>query len=93
LLRNLSTWAAIFLPLAMARTTREAPLAASPATNTFSPNEDYTEAIKNEQIEPGVNLAKDISNIPGKVGDYVKFFKAFKVYPVLELRLSRRISF
>ncbi|MBM0129084.1 hypothetical protein [Segatella copri] len=60
---------------------------------TFSPNEDYTEAIKNEQIEPGVNLAKDISNIPGKVGDYVKFFKAFKVYPVLELRLSRRISF
>ena len=60
---------------------------------TFSPNEDYTEAIKNETIEPGVNLAKDVYNIPGKVGDYVKFFKGFKVYPVLELRLSRRISF
>ena len=60
---------------------------------TFSPNEDYTEAIKNETIEPGVNLAKDVYNIPGKVGDYVKFFKGFKVYPVLELRLSRRICF
>mgnify|MGYP006956054873 FL=1 len=39
----------------------------------------------------GVNLAKDVTNIGGKVGDYVSLFKAVKVYPVLELRLSHRI--
>ena len=38
LFRYLSTWAAIFRPLAMALTTRLAPLAASPATNTLSAN-------------------------------------------------------
>ena len=35
--------------------------------------------------------AKDVKNVPGKVGDYVKFFKGVKAYPVLELRLTRRI--
>ncbi len=39
----------------------------------------------------GVDLAKDVENISGKVGRYVRFFKAFKVYPVLELRLTHRI--
>ena len=58
---------------------------------TFSANEDHTESIKHETIEPGVDLAKDVKNIKGKVGDYVDFFKAFKVYPVVELRLTRRI--
>lgn len=39
----------------------------------------------------GVDLAKDVENIGGKVGRYVKFFKALKVYPVLELRIAHRI--
>ena len=39
----------------------------------------------------GVDLAKDVKNIDGKVGDYVSFFKGVKVYPVLELRLTHRI--
>jgi len=58
---------------------------------TFTPNEDYTEAVKHVSTEPGVDLAKDVKNIGGKVGDYVDFFKSFKVYPVVELRLTRRI--
>lgn len=49
------------------------------------------EGNKTEWMEPGADLAKDVKNIPGKVGDYVKFFKGFKVYPVVELRLPRRI--
>ena len=39
----------------------------------------------------GVNLAKDVKGITGKVGDYVTFFKGVKVFPVLELRLTHRI--
>ena len=39
----------------------------------------------------GMNLATDVDNIDGKVGDYVKFFKGVKVFPVLELRLTHRI--
>ena len=46
---------------------------------------------KIESMEPGVDLAKDVKNVPGKVGDYVKLLKSFKVYPVVELRLTRRI--
>lgn len=58
---------------------------------TFTANEDYTEAVKHVTTEPGVDLAKDVKNVPGKVGDYVDLLKSFKVYPVLELRLTRRI--
>jgi hypothetical protein len=36
----------------------------------------------------GTDLAKDVENIPGKVGRYVRFFKAFSVYPVLNFRIS-----
>lgn len=39
----------------------------------------------------GVNLAKDVKNIDGKVGNYVSLFKAIKAYPVLEVRLTHRI--
>ncbi len=39
----------------------------------------------------GVDLAKDVTNISGKVGRYVDFFKAFKVCPVLEVRFTHRI--
>lgn len=39
----------------------------------------------------GVDLAKDVKNIKGKVGDYVDLFKAFKVFPVIDLRITHRI--
>jgi hypothetical protein len=39
----------------------------------------------------GVDLANDVENIGGKVGDYVDLFKAFKVYPVLSLRITKTI--
>ena len=34
---------------------------------------------------------EDVENIDGKVGTYVDLFKAFKVYPVLSLRVTKRI--
>ena len=39
----------------------------------------------------GTNLSKDVKNIPGKVGDYVDMAKQFKVFPVIEVRISRRL--
>lgn len=39
----------------------------------------------------GTDLANDVENIGGKVGSYVDFFSAFKVYPVLSVRISRSI--
>lgn len=36
----------------------------------------------------GVNLSKDVTNIGGRVGDYVRIAKAFKVYPLAEFKLS-----
>ena len=38
-----------------------------------------------------VSLTEDVDNISGKVGTYVDLFKAFKVYPVLSLRITKRI--
>lgn len=38
-----------------------------------------------------VDLAKDVRNIGGKVGDYVDVMKKFKVYPVINLRISKRL--
>ena len=35
----------------------------------------------------GVNLTKDVSDISGKVGDYVSLAKTFKAFPVLDVRL------
>jgi hypothetical protein len=32
-----------------------------------------------------------VENIDGQVGKYVDLFKAFKVYPVLSLRITKRI--
>lgn len=34
----------------------------------------------------GVDLSKGVSNISGKVGDYVSLAKSFKVFPVLDVR-------
>lgn len=39
----------------------------------------------------GTDLANEVENIRGKVGDYVDLIKVFKVYPVLQLRLTRRL--
>jgi len=39
----------------------------------------------------GTNLSKDVSNISGKVGDYVDFISGIKVFPVLNLRITRRL--
>ncbi len=39
----------------------------------------------------GTDIAKDVKNVPGKVGDYVKLAKKFKVFPVIEVRISRRL--
>ncbi len=35
----------------------------------------------------GTDLAKEVTNIGGKVGDYTKLIKAFKAFPVLDVRL------
>ena len=39
----------------------------------------------------GTNLSKDVQNIEWKVGDYVRFIKGVKAYPVLNLRITRRL--
>ena len=39
----------------------------------------------------GTNLSKDVTNIGGKVGDYVDLISGVKVYPVINLRITRRI--
>ena len=38
-----------------------------------------------------VSLTEDVENIRGQVGTYVDLFKAFKVFPVLSLRITKRI--
>ena len=39
----------------------------------------------------GTNLSKDVINIGGKVGDYVDLISGVKAYPVLNLRITRRL--
>ena len=39
----------------------------------------------------GTNLSKDVINIGGKVGDYVDLISGVKVFPVLNLRITRRL--
>ncbi len=39
----------------------------------------------------GTNLTKDVEKVSGKLGKYVDAAKFFKVFPMLELRISRRI--
>ena len=38
----------------------------------------------------GTNLS-DLDNVRGKVGDYVRLIKAFPVYPVVSISLTRRL--
>ena len=42
-------------------------------------------------VHDGMNLTKDVENVTGQVGTYVDMFKSFKVFPVLSLRLTKRI--
>lgn len=39
----------------------------------------------------GTNLSKDVKNIQGKVGDYIDLFKSFKVFPVLNVKITKTI--
>lgn len=39
----------------------------------------------------GTNLAKDVTDVSGKVGDYVDLIKGVKVFPVLNLKITRRL--
>ena len=39
----------------------------------------------------GTDLINDVSNVRGKVGDYVRIAKQFKVFPVLNLRITKRL--
>lgn len=46
--------------------------------------------VKGNVTDPdyAVDLTRDVENVGGKVGDYIKFIKALKVYPVLDFRIS-----
>ena len=39
----------------------------------------------------GTDLMYDVKNIQGQIGDYVKIARNVKVYPVLEIKLARRL--
>lgn len=39
----------------------------------------------------GIDLAEDLEKVNGQISTYVDIFKAFKVYPVLSLRLTKTI--
>ncbi len=39
----------------------------------------------------GTDLINDVMNVRGKVGDYVDLIKSFQVFPVLNLRITKRI--
>lgn len=39
----------------------------------------------------GTSLVNDVRDVKGKVGDYVSLVKAFKVFPVIDLRVTYRI--
>ena len=39
----------------------------------------------------GTDLVNDVENVPGLVGDYVDIAKHFKIFPVLNLRITKRL--
>lgn len=43
------------------------------------------------KVPETVNLTKDLQNVRGKVGTYTRFVQKMKVYPVLSLRIARRL--
>ena len=42
-------------------------------------------------VHDGTNLTEDVENINGQIGTYVDLLKAFRVFPVLSFRLTKRI--
>ena len=42
-------------------------------------------------MHDGTNLSKDVTDIPGALGDYVGVIKALKVYPILSVRFAKTI--
>ena len=44
-----------------------------------------------QRLHDGTDLSKDLTNIPGKMGDVISFTKALKVYPVLSVRFAKTI--
>lgn len=46
----------------------------------------------NVVLHDGTSLTNDLNNVRGKVGDYVKTIKGFKVYPVINLKLAFQIN-
>lgn len=40
----------------------------------------------------GTNMTRDLVNIPGKIGDYVSLANSLKVYPMLSVRISYRLT-
>jgi hypothetical protein len=41
----------------------------------------------------GIDLIHDVEGLEGQVGDYVKIINAFKVYPVLNLKITKRLFY
>ncbi len=55
-------------------------------------NQDPDRPVKMEATVPTtVDLAKDLDNVRGKVGTYTRMIKKFKVYPVLNFRIARKL--
>lgn len=47
--------------------------------------------VPNVYLHDGIDLTKDVDHVRGKVGSYVRAIKAFPLFPVIELRVTRRI--
>ena len=44
-----------------------------------------------QRMHDGTNLSKDVTNIPGALGDYVSVINALKVYPLLNVRFAKTL--
>jgi len=44
-----------------------------------------------QRMYDGMNLSKDVTDIPGSLGDYISVIKALKVYPVLSVRIAKTL--
>ena len=44
-----------------------------------------------EQTPMRIDLTRDVTNIPGKVGDMVSTIKKFKCWPVVSITFSHRL--
>jgi hypothetical protein len=44
-----------------------------------------------QRLHDGTDMSKDLTNIPGAMGNVISFTKALKVYPVLSVRFAKTI--